>query len=318
MSERARTDRLGVSRLDHFFSEHGWLFREQLWHDFGIDAQVEVVEKGKAAGELIAIQIKSGASYFSEQTETSFVLRADDNHIRYWSRHSLTVIVVMYNPDTDSLYWEHVSEATVSSTGTGWRIDVPKTKVLSGDSLPELRRLMQPPAYIRRLNKLRLDRQWMDLVAQGEIVYVEFDDWVNKSLPRFAVRIGCDSRDDVEEHNWPTTYGPGLSFEELLSHLIPWAGFEVDEDAYRDGMESRWMGDCYSWHDHETGKTYYTKTFAEYYEPPDGIVPVSSNGETASYRLILQLNQAGQAFIALDDYLADDDDLEARIFTLDP
>ena len=119
-------------------------------------------------------------------------------------------------------------------------------------------------------------------------------------------------------YNPVNTYGPGLSFEELLNHLIPWADFEVDEEAYRAAAELLWMNDCYSWHDHETDKTYYTKPFEEYYEPPEGIVPVDSNGETETYRLILSLNQVGQAFIALDDYLADDDDLEARIFTLDP
>lgn len=316
MSEPARTDRLGVTRLDHFFSNHGWLFREQLWHDFGIDAQVEIVEEGVPTGNLIAIQIKSGKSYFSEQTDTAFVFRTDDKHIEYWSKHSLPVILVLYNPESDTLYWETVSENTVSSTGSGWRINVPKTQVLSDGSFAALRTLTQPPSYIRRLNKLRLDRPWIDLVVQGDVVYVEFDVWINKSLPRIAVKIGCDTRDDVEKHAWPTAYGPGLSFEELLAHLIPWASFEVDEDAYREGMESRWMNECYGGHE-EDGDIYYTKPFEDYYKPPEGIVPVESDGETESYRLILSLNEMGRAFLALDDYLADNDDLEEGVFTLD-
>lgn len=318
MSERLQTDRLGVATLARFFSEHGWLFREQFSSDFGIDAQVEVVKNREATGKLVAIQIKSGASYFSEETKASFVFRVDDKHIRYWVRHSLPVMVVLYNPDTDTLYWEHVSKATAKSTGSGWKIEVPKTKTLTDNSLRELERLTQPPPYIRRLNKLRLDRRWMDLVEQGETVYVEFEDWVNKTLPRFAVRIGCDSRSDVEDHLWPTAYGPGLSFEDLLSYLVPWADFAVDEEAYCTFMESQWEADCYGSHDKESGETYYSSSFEDYYKPPEGIVPVGSNGETESYRLILSLNQVGQAFITLDEYLGDDDDLKGRIFTLDP
>jgi hypothetical protein len=38
-----QTVRLGVAALDTYFSGHGWLFREQLTHDYGIDAHVEIV-----------------------------------------------------------------------------------------------------------------------------------------------------------------------------------------------------------------------------------------------------------------------------------
>ena len=61
-----KTERLGVSKLDHFFSSQGWLFREQPVHDYGIDAQIEIVDGSGATGNLIAIQVKSGSSYFSE------------------------------------------------------------------------------------------------------------------------------------------------------------------------------------------------------------------------------------------------------------
>ena len=63
-TEAPRTDRLGVARLE---VNMGWLFREQLTHDHGIDAQVEIVKDGQPTGDLIAIQIKSGTSFFSER-----------------------------------------------------------------------------------------------------------------------------------------------------------------------------------------------------------------------------------------------------------
>jgi hypothetical protein len=90
----------------------------------------------------------------------------------------------------------------------------------------------------------------------------------------------------------------------------------MDEVAYENYMEERWMIQCYSWHDNETGEAYYSMPFSEYYEPPDGIVPLSGNGETEGYRLILELNELGKAFIVVDDYLSDEDNFEDRTFPL--
>lgn len=315
MSELPRTDRLGVSKLDYYFSSHGWLFREQLTHDHGIDAQVEIVAKGRPTGSLIAIQIKSGLSYFSEQTDTGFVYRTDDRHVNYWSKHALPVIVVIHDPQEDVLYWQHVSDETAVRTGQGWKIDVPKSNVLTDRSLAALSRLTQPPSYIQKLNKLRLDKAWIDLVASGEVVYVEFEDWVNKSLPRFSIRIGCETRDDIQEISWPTIYGGGLTIEAMISYALPWADYEVDEDAYRAFMESKWFDACYMGRD-EDGP-YFSRSFEDWYSPAEGITPISEDGEVEGYRLILSLNPLGEAFLVIDEYLSQEDATTNRVFRLE-
>jgi hypothetical protein len=163
-----------------------------------------------------------------------------------------------------------------------------------------------------------LDKSWIDLVAESESVFVEFEDWVNKSLPRFTITIGCDCRDDVEEEKWPTIYGVGLSMEDAISHLFPWADFETDEEAHRDFMESVWHAECYMGYDKEDNEEYFTEPFATWYQPPtEKIVPVSDCGETIGYRLLLSLNEVGKAFLALNEFLEGKDEIEDRIFTLD-
>jgi len=158
--------------------------------------------------------------------------------------------------------------------------------LLTAESLDAFRDLIQPPPYIQKLNKLRLDKRWIDLVANEENVYIEYEDWINKSLPRFHIRIGCDSSGDIEEESWPTIYG--LSMEEAISYTIPWADFEMDYYAYEGGLSTL----------------------------PGGIVPISENGEVERYRLILSLNELGQAFVILNEYLSEDDPIEGRAFTL--
>lgn len=316
MTESPRTDRLGVSKVEHFFSLHGWLFREQYLHDYGIDGQVEVVESNQPTGNLIALQIKSGKSYFSESNEHGVVFRTDDAHIDYWFRHALPIILVLYDPVRDMCIWESVNEDTILSTGSGWKILIPHGNVLNESSLQELSEITQPPEYIKKLNKLRLDKKWIDLLAEGESLYIEFENWIHKSLPRFSITIGCDSKDDIELESWPTLYGPGLSMEEAIAHSIPWADYEMDLDAHYEFMESVWYDECYISCDEDTGEPYFSVPFEDWYEEPEDIVPVCDNGETQGYRLLLSLNKVGQAFYDLDEYLSENDDIDVRAFIL--
>ena len=300
---KPQTERLGVSILDYFFSENGWLFREQTTHDYGIDAHVEIVENQRPTGKLIALQIKAGLSFFEEEANEAYVFRTNDKHIAYWVGHSMPVVLVLFNPETKQAYWQHVSRQTVETTGKGWKLFVPKLSLFEEPTrhLKALAALTQPEPYIRRLNRLRIDRHWMDLIGEGHEVRVQFDDWVNKSLPRYQITISTDD----EKESWPVLYALGVGIEEMLNHFFPWADFSLDNEAHEEGALGDWENECYAWCDDETGEVYYSMPFEEWYEPPEGIVPVSENGETASYSLLLSLNEFGRSFLMIDDYLAD-------------
>lgn len=310
---KAQTERLGVSKLDHYFSSHGWLFREQMIHDFGIDAHVEITSENYPTGELIAIQIKSGMSFFSEYNEHSYVFRTEDKHIEYWSNHTLPVILVLYNPDEDVLYWQVVNESNVVSTGKGWKIEVPKAKKLDDDSLSVLRELTQPEPYIQKLNKLKLDRYWMEKINDGYDVYVGFDDWINKSLSRYQISLSCEG----ESQHWPMTYCPSMSIEDALEFFLPWADFEMDLEAHREGCIGQWDTECYITYDKEEGRAIYGVSFEEWYNEPDGIVPYQEDGEVASYRLRLKLNDLGKSFIEIDSFLSEKNKFQGTTFTVD-
>ena len=309
-------ERLGVSKLESYFSSLGWLFREQHVSDYGIDAQVEIVVDDNPTGELIALQIKSGLSYFSETTSDAIIFRTNDKHSYYWVKHCLPVILALYNPDGDCFYWESITEETFISTGEGWKINVPKNKVLKKDSISELRTLINPSPYIQRLNKLRLDKKWIELVANEDIVYIEFQNWINKSLPRFSITIGCQTRSDINKETWPTIYGCGLSIDTFLSNVIPWAEFEMDEDAYLEHVKSIWYEECRLGYDKELDKAYFSEPFSQWYSSPCDIEPCYSDGEVEGYRLLLSLNSIGKSFLLLDDFLSHEDDFGDYAFTL--
>ena len=78
----------------------GWLFRLQPTEDYGIDAQVEIVDGQDVSGKLLALQIKGGTSWFKEPGVNGWWFRPDVEHVQYWTKHSLPVVVVLYDPGT--------------------------------------------------------------------------------------------------------------------------------------------------------------------------------------------------------------------------
>ena len=99
--------RAGVHEVALLISEMKWIFREQQVSDTGIDGQIEPCdENGNASGKLIGCQVKSGPSYFREETDSGFIYRGDSEHLAYWLSHSLPVIVILRNDESGNCYWQ--------------------------------------------------------------------------------------------------------------------------------------------------------------------------------------------------------------------
>lgn len=301
--QKPQTERLGVAAIEYFFAQHGWLFREQFTHDYGIDAHIEIVIDERPTGKLVALQIKSGQSFFTSQTAEAYVFKTNERHVAYWVGHSMPVVLILFDPNTKKAFFQQVNRQTLESTGKGWKLAVPKIDMLEAPdrTLAAFESLTQPEPYIRRLNRLRVDRRWMDLINEGAVVTIEFEQWVNKSLPRYQITISTED----ESESWPTLYTPGIDISGMLDHFFPWADVAVDEESHRAGAVDLWHAECYSWYDSETGETYHSQSFDGWYDAPEGLVPVSENGETASYKLVLSLNDFGKSFMVVDDYFAD-------------
>ncbi|MFE5483013.1 DUF4365 domain-containing protein [Streptomyces sp. NPDC056527] len=144
-------ERAGVSWIEHLVtSDLGWLFRPQDIADFGIDAQLEVVDgdPAEATGRLLGVQIKSGASHFRVPSVDGWWFLCDAGHVSYWLGHSLPVLVMLYEPVDKRVYWQHVSDRTVVSTGKGAKIHVPKAQDLTSASAHLLRPLARSQADV--------------------------------------------------------------------------------------------------------------------------------------------------------------------------
>jgi hypothetical protein len=110
-----------------------WKFREQHESDLGIDAQVEVMDHNQSLGQLLALQIKAGKSFFRERAaaKPGWVFRPGRRHVEYWLGYTLPVLIVLYDEDSHSAYWQHVTAHTVEVTSReGYRLIVPESNRL--------------------------------------------------------------------------------------------------------------------------------------------------------------------------------------------
>ena len=142
VQRNSRIDRIGVQAVGSQFEKAGYIFREQPISDYGIDAQVEIVEAGNATGKLIALQIKTGLSWFEESDLHGFIYRGDAEHLEYWIKHSLPVLIVLHNPETSLSIWQAVNPQNVIPTGKGWKILVPKGQRINPGMDVDIKRLI--------------------------------------------------------------------------------------------------------------------------------------------------------------------------------
>lgn len=132
---QSRTERIGVSAVQLLFVKLGFIFRELPIEDYGIDAQIEVIENDKATGKLIALQIKSGESFFNEKTTDGIVFRGELKHLSYWMSHSLPVMLVIYNIKEDIAYWQIVNKHTITKTEKNWKLHIPLIQKIDTSSV---------------------------------------------------------------------------------------------------------------------------------------------------------------------------------------
>lgn len=309
----------GVTRVQWIVeSELAWIYRRIEHRDVGIDAEVEIVLWGQSTGWIVALQIKTGSSFFRERTKNGWKFRGDYDHLRYWRSHNLAVAVVLVDPTNWTAYWAPVGDQ-VHEAGQSWTIEVPSSNVLGPDSITELRSLgwaRDPLSGLFRY--LSLHREHIRFIHQGGKVVLEFEDMINKTRGEGTIRIiHCmpDETGNLVDHlkEERTLIRPMTIYEEFVRQLFPWAEFAMDDDEEddEDVEEEYFFG----------GELRASDLDGDDEDDPDEIRPYTvEEGELARYRLRLSLGPLGRAFSLIMDASAKGPPpvLEARAIALGP
>ena len=219
------TGRIGVSAVQSIvYNDLKWIFREQLVEDFGIDAEIEVANQKYPTGKMIAIQIKSGDSYFKRTTREGIVFRFDENHKQYWLGHVLPVIVLLYHPVSKECIWEIIDKFTVKQVSrNGYKIVIPKENQFGVFTKAKLLIL----AYSKNIDDLA--KEIDDLDIDKDSVYILLDDKQKKIFDK--VRKMIDKK-NASSDRVPFEY----KREELSDFVgaIEWLG--IKDEIYMGGQ----------------------------------------------------------------------------------
>ncbi len=278
------TERIGVSATENIItSEFNWIFRDQPISDMGIDAHIEIVEDSKPSGQLIALQIKTGDSYWNKQSDGNYCFYIDDEHYSYWLSHSLPVFIIIHNPNEKITLWQHVSEHNVKKLNKSWKLTIPCGNLLQPQFKSSFETATPSGEYAKRELQLKIHYPLMKAINDGQKVILETNEWVHKSMNRGNIKIFIELRDgDEEKFEWP--FHSTLPIDEMVNHFFPWFTVAIDKAWYATNFNE--------------GSVRYI------YRKLPNIYPwVIHSGEYAEYRLVLNLSALGASYFKVAEFL---------------
>ncbi|MDR6670200.1 DUF4365 domain-containing protein [Rhizobium sp. 1399] len=258
-----QTDREGIHAVGLIFTRLNWIFREQPTSDYGIDAQAEKRNPdGKAGGKLIALQIKSGPSYFRPRGD-GFVYYGEARHREYWSNHSLPVFLILHNPETNVTLWQRIEEHLIEEGQDGrWAIAIPADQTLDERHEHFIAAGIASDVASTRRAQLALDLPAIRQFAEHSEIYLRIEDWVNKTLNFRGAAAVFSEEPDAEADLYFNVAMPAYTIDYFMAVFFPWLDW----------------------------------TLHEYQDADDGA------GEVALHILRVELSDVGKAALTLDEF----------------
>ncbi len=304
-------ERIGVYHCAEIAACNKWIFREQPVDDIGIDAHMEFVDKSGKNRQLLALQIKTGSSWFRDKKDDYIVFR--DINIRqynYWTTNSLPCIVVLYNPDDGMCIWQKLTDKTIERTkggsGKGFFVKVPTDQVfLNYLSNKKLLSFTNLPKHVLNYNFLLSQKKFIQIIKDGGIVKLHSIEWVNKSSGKGETELIVNDGENEKRYVYPY-YFPFTPYTEVFPKLFPWANFEADEDFYDEEDKSLWH-EYHCYYDKEDEEWLIVgDSFEEFRKKLNPMRSINNSGEVAEYMLTLSINELGRSFLTIDDYISQD------------
>ncbi len=303
------TERIGVLHCGEIAERNNWMFRDQPVDDIGIDAYMEFVESSGKSKQLLALQIKSGPSWFKTKKDGYIIFRdINQRQYNYWTMNPLPCIVVLYNPEDNLCIWQKLTAETIKKTkggaGKGFFVKVPVDQVFLNDlSNKKLLSYTNLPEYITNYNFLQSQKEFMQIIQKGGEIKLHSEEWINKSSGRGKVELIVDDGKSIEKYLYPYWF-PYTPYTMVFPRLFPWADFSADEDFYEETDEDLWR-EYHCHYDNEDDEWVIVgDTFDEFRRKLDPMRSVDQSGEVAEYMLVLSLNELGRSFLNVDTFLA--------------
>ena len=303
------TERIGVSYCALTAERNNWMFREQPINDIGIDAHMEFVEDDKPR-QLLALQIKSGSSWFKEKKDDCIIFRnINERQYNYWTMNSLPCIVILYNPDDNMCIWQELTTETIKRTkdgsGKGFYVKVPiNQSFLDELSNEKLLAYTNLPQHIQNYNFLLSQKKFMEIIQNGGEVKLHSTEWIHKSSGKGDTKLIVNDGQETKEYAYPYWF-PFTPYTDVFPQLFPWADFSVDEEFIEESDSELWQ-QLHCWYDSEMDDWIVVgETFEQFRQKLHPMRYLEHASEVAEYMLVLSLNELGKSFLEVEQFISE-------------
>jgi len=173
-------DQQGIGFISQQFARIGCVLNEYT-RETGIDAIIEIREANyTGSGKFVAVQLKSGDSFFANETNDHYVVYMDETHIDYWLKCYLPIIFIIFSPSQNKAYWTKIDKNTLIRTRVQFKIVVPKENDISLITQNQLYQFFYGKIYekeeefetiLHQLNELRYHER-NDVYVSGLELYI--------------------------------------------------------------------------------------------------------------------------------------------------
>jgi hypothetical protein len=120
-------ERQGIAAIQSYAALRRQIWRETRTGDVGVDGHIEfVTQDGCATSQIVAVQVKSGLSYFDKRSARGWKFYPEDKHRNYWEFFPLPVLLVLHNPESGIAYWADVRQALRNPGAKRAFVEVPE------------------------------------------------------------------------------------------------------------------------------------------------------------------------------------------------
>ena len=218
------------------------IWRPTSSHDLGIDGQIEFLDEGTvvSTGLILAVQSKSGASYFQRVDENDILYYPERKHRTYWGRIPLPVLLVLYEPDSDSLIFASV-KPQLHNVGP---IRVSRNSVFNQSARNELLRIARedvevfsPHEALNKFHRIKLERGGGRVISGIEFLLASVD----LKSEHFSLRM-CRITSVFDLLSTEASFGIGSrDYEYIFRCCLEFEGLRL-ADSFISEFNEVWFG----------------------------------------------------------------------------
>ena len=245
----------------------GIIFREQREGTTGLNAHIELSD-GRISG------IKLMLSSESEKSGRGYICSGETEQAAYWIQHSLPVIFMIYEQERNRILYEPLTTENIELSGSRYEVLIPYDNGYNSDAYTNITNQTCTSPYLARL---AIAKTWMELLQTDREIFIELEEWINQPDTHGTLRLIVNGNDGGV-YQWPFITKDNMPHVMCLPSLFPWANIHMDEEYYRS----------VNLHDPER----------------DALLPYTiEGGEIAKFRLRLELNSLGHAFLNAEPFI---------------